>query len=387
VNDNGISNDLSQKDKLWDLIYKLEPDLVELEERRKEHVTVISLVHLVGALVLPALYILHISTGADPDSFQCNGRPCTPEELERAKFVFYGLFSLFSALPGSIAASIICYVYKYFTFKDYKKDFKKLVIKNIFGMFSGDVQYDPAGYIPRSRFRSARLFGSFNKYSGDDKAWGHIGQTEVLFSELHVSRVSGSGKNRSEYRIFDGLFFIAQFNKSFSTQMGTSSEIGGQKVHMDDPVFNKYFKIWSTDHTEAFYILSHTLMAKLVALKESSKRHGFWALDFSFVNNRIHIALSHRKRFFEPPLFKSLFEFEIYEKYWQDLALIMSIVEELSLNDRIWCTKILDNDQDLSEEEAAPEQTILGLLGLDDSSSSSSLSPGDRKVADFLRWM
>ena len=80
-------------------------------------------------------------------------------------------------------------------------------------------EYQPRGSIQRAEFAASRLFGDeFNTYSGEDLVTGRHGATTFRFSELHVKQVTRK-KNRSETKtIFDGLFFVADFNKSFRGQ-------------------------------------------------------------------------------------------------------------------------------------------------------------------------
>ncbi len=56
-------------------------------------------------------------------------------------------------------------------------------------------------------------------YSGDDLFSGNIGNIEILFSEIHAKykpfSLSGIFKLKT---LFEGLFFVADFNKHFHGQ-------------------------------------------------------------------------------------------------------------------------------------------------------------------------
>jgi len=57
---------------------------------------------------------------------------------------------------------------------------------------------------------------------------------------------------------------------------------------MDNVDFEKEFVVYATDQIEARYILSHTLMEKLLAFKKKSGH----SLSISFVRGNIYLALA-----------------------------------------------------------------------------------------------
>jgi hypothetical protein len=103
-------------------------------------------------------------------------------------------------------------------------------------------------------------------------------------------------------------------------------------VKMDDPNFEKEFVVYSTDQIEARYILSNSLMQKLLLFKQKSKHPVY----ISFVGNHIHIAIYYDKDLFEPSIFHSLLEYKIAMEYVKTLHTAIGIVEELKLNQKLW---------------------------------------------------
>jgi len=101
---------------------------------------------------------------------------------------------------------------------------------------------------------------------------------------------------------------------------------------MDDPKFEKEFVVYGTDQIEARYILSHSLMEKLLLFKKKTKH----PVSISFVRNHIHLAIEYNKDLFEPSIFHSLLKYKIAMEYVGTLHLAIGIVEELKLNQKLW---------------------------------------------------
>lgn len=80
------------------------------------------------------------------------------------------------------------------------------------------------------------------------------------------------------------------------------------------------------------YILSTNLMSRLVEFNKKAGRKVY----LSFVDGFVYIAIPYRHNLFEPRLFKSMMSFIPLKEYFQDLQLMIGIVEDLNLNRRLW---------------------------------------------------
>ncbi len=150
--------------------------------------------------------------------------------------------------------------------------------------------------------------------------------------------------------LFKGLFFRAGFNKNFQgrtiifpngatrflgplgDQLLTWNKQHGQLVKLEDPEFRKYFVVYGDDQVEARYILSTSLMDKLVTFRRKADR----AICISFVGQRIYIAIRYEEDLFEPKLYESMTSFDPIREYFELFQMMLSIVEDLKLNRRIW---------------------------------------------------
>lgn len=302
---------------------ELLPDLRLLEQQRK---SVVSRIMLLAAVILGAVLIF---------SFILISRSAS------GFFVFYAL------AIGAVIFVLLCRLLT----KDYVSGFKAKVIRKIVQFIDEHLSYEPRGYIPKSTFMMSKIFKQKpNRYKGDDYVSGKIGATEIEFCELDAVHESGSGKNRSRVTIFKGMFFIADFNKDFTSEtvvlpdtaeklfgrlgqkLQSLNVFRGQLIKLEDPEFERFFVVYGDDQVQARYILSTSLMERIVEFKKKTDRKVY----ISFVGSKVYVAVSFRKDLFEPKLFRTVLSFEPVKEYFEDLQLATGIVDDLNLNTRIW---------------------------------------------------
>ena len=256
--------------------------------------------------------------------------------------IFY-LFGAF-ALGG--------FLYKHFI-KDYKNDFKEKVIAPLIYELDKNLSYMPERHIQEEYFKRSKLFLSKpDRVSGNDYISGKIDTVAIQLSDFHAEKRHTDSKGNTSWRtLFQGLFIISEFNKHFkgetiilpdSAQSSFGDLVGGwlqsnnfsrdELVKMDNPEFEKEFVVYSNDQVEARYILTHTLMQKLLNYKKRSKH----PLYVSFIGGNIYIAIAYNKDLFEPSVFHSLLKYKIAMEYLGTLHLAVGVVEELKLNQKLW---------------------------------------------------
>ncbi len=252
---------------------------------------------------------------------------------------------------GIVAFLIMAGVYHFAT-REYVRSFKTGVIEKLVKFIDENLTYARTNHISQSAFTASKLFNQHvDRFNGDDYVKGKIGQTAMEFSEIHAKYITRDSKGRTQqHTIFKGLFFIADFNKHFKGktivlpdtaeklfgQLGTilqsMNKFRGDLVKLEDPEFEKMFAVYGDDQIEARYILSTSLMKRIVDFKKSTKKTIF----LSFVGSKVNIAVSYRKDLFEPRVFRTMLDFSPIKEYFEDLKMAVSIIEELNLNTRIW---------------------------------------------------
>jgi Protein of unknown function (DUF3137) len=175
---------------------------------------------------------------------------------------------------------------------------------------------------------------------------GRFGSTDFWFSELVLARDKKDDRNV----VFHGLFFIADFHKSFRGRtyllpdvaertFGTLGRVaqalprfdGTELVELEDPDFEKRFVCTSTDPVEARYLLSPSLIQRILRMAERSSG----SLRISFLEECLYLALPMGDLFRAPFLGSSVDENALLA-FVRELLAVVGIVEELDLNTRIW---------------------------------------------------
>ena len=308
---------------------ELQEDLRELEGQRKQ---ILKNLLYVGLAVAGILVVVLIFMGRSVSE-----KP---------------IILLFPVVIGGIIMGIALKILT----KDYVIKFKNRIIERIVKFIDTSLNYNSYGCIGESIFTACEIFKKRpDRYKGDDLVQGKIEKTEIQFSEIHAEYKTetrdSKGRRRTHWHtIFKGLFFMGDFNKHFKGRtvvlpdtaeklfgglgkLFQSWNIGrGELVKLEDPEFEKEFAVYGNDQVEARYILSTSLMKRIVDFKRKTGKKIF----LSFVGSRVFVAVSFRKDLFEPKVFSTVLAFEPIQEYFEDLQLAIGIVDDLNLNLRIW---------------------------------------------------
>lgn len=239
--------------------------------------------------------------------------------------------------------------------KKFVTRYKKEIISSIVQFIDESLLYEAENLVPQREFIASGLFyPKPDRYSGDDCVSGKIDKTEIAFSEIHAKYKTvvsdDDGKSERWIPLFDGLFFKADFNKHFKGEyfvlpdraeklfgragklFHSSKNRFGELIRLEDPEFEKEFVVYGTDQVEARYILSASLMRRLLDFKQRTGKK----MQVSFVKSSLYIAFPYRKPLFEPRYYSSILSEDKTTEYFLDLEMAIAIVTELNLNTRIW---------------------------------------------------
>ena len=240
--------------------------------------------------------------------------------------------------------------------RGYKAEFKQQIISKIIAFLEPGLSYQPQGLISQTTFRACGLFNQhIDRYQGEDRVHGMVGKTQVDFSEIHAEykTTTRDSKGRTQtqwHTIFKGLFFIADFNKHFNGQTvilpDTAEKVFGSfgkmlqswnvaradLIQLEDPEFEREFVVYGNDQIEARYILSTSLMRRILDFKNKTGTK----IYLSFTGSKVYVALPITKNLFEPKYMSNITDFQPILDYAHDLSLAVGIVDDLNLNTRIW---------------------------------------------------
>ena len=240
--------------------------------------------------------------------------------------------------------------------KNYTADFKAKVIKEIVKFIDPGLAYESGKFIPQEVYMASEIFKMTpDRYTGKDYVSGKLGVTQMEFSgidsQYKTESTDSQGHSHTEWHtIFQGIFFVGDFNKDFhgrtvvlpdtaeklfgflGTALQSMNVMRGQLIKMEDPEFEKLFVVYGEDQVESRYVLSTSLMKRITDFKNKSKRKIF----LSFVRSRIFVAIEYTQNLFEPRLFKTLLDFAPIQEYFEHFELVLGLVDDLNLNTRIW---------------------------------------------------
>lgn len=238
-------------------------------------------------------------------------------------------------------------------------DFNSNIVPHFISEFLTNPFFDVSSCVNSSDYYNSDLFRTgVDRYNGSNFITGNLGDTFLEFSKLHTeykteTRSKNGGTRTTWHTIFKGVFLMADSNKHFNgmtfifpdsaermlggmgrwlqEKFGTNGR--GEMVYMEDPVFEKKYVVYATDPVEARYLLTPTMQHYFVELANT---FGNRAVCASFINGKLNIALSGNFELFAFKKSKSLLERETIKHYVQNLLHIISVIEILDLNTRVW---------------------------------------------------
>ena len=136
------------------------------------------------------------------------------------------------------------------------------------------------------------------------------------------------------------LLFVAQMNKNFKGKTIVTKDRGIlnkitkyknlQRVSLEDVLFEKKYEIYSDDQIEARYILTTSMMERMIKLSEI-----FSKIEYNFFDNKVYININTKKNLFEcNSFFRTLINYKRIKKSFDELYLIFSIIKIIKLNEK-----------------------------------------------------
>jgi hypothetical protein len=197
--------------------------------------------------------------------------------------------------------------------------------------------------ISKSIFQNSGIFNlSPSIYEGEDYISGFIGTATFEMSELYVARLSPV---RSIYEtVFRGIFFKANFfynvggglivfipqeeRQELSETIRGITSRGGKRIELPSREFNEAFVAYAEKEVNVSSLLTQNAFKTIMDYKKRSGKK----IYVSFVKGFVNIAITESKDILEPKIFKSNTNFKFIREYFEDMLLIMSIVEDFDLN-------------------------------------------------------
>lgn len=237
--------------------------------------------------------------------------------------------------------------------KEYLAAFKQGVFAEAVRIAVPGMEYNPDSMLPQYSFESGGLFSSrIDRYNGEDCFRGRCGATDLMFSELHVERKESSTDSKGHttthwVTVFKGIYMVADFHKDFSCRMKIEPDvaeanfgwigrklqgISGDLVRLENPEFERAFKVTASDQLAARYVLTPDMQERFLALR------GEWSADIraAFLDSCLHLAIPKTEDWFEPDIGVRAGDVAVLHGFLVQLMIVLHITETLDLNTRIW---------------------------------------------------
>lgn len=190
-----------------------------------------------------------------------------------------GIFGPIVIVVISVIIFITCINNKSKIFSSF---YKEEVVDEIIHAFCPNATYSPNNGVSEDLFRNSGLFTSPDRYHAEDLIEGCLGKTSFICSEVHAEeRRARSTKNGVQYYwedIFKGFLFIADFHKEFQGETTVLRDsffkikMGASRVKMENPDFEKVFDVFSTNQIEARYLITPSMMERMLKLDSNFKK-------------------------------------------------------------------------------------------------------------------
>jgi Protein of unknown function (DUF3137). len=234
--------------------------------------------------------------------------------------------------------------------------YERDVVPTMIDEFFPEATYRQGSCLSETDYWNSGLFNrSVDRYNGHSLFKGIFGETKIRFSQLHTeyktTRHTKNGTRTTWHTIFKGILMVADANKRFNgrtyvTQDVAERTLGGfgkwlqektsakgtELVYLENPAFEKEYAVYSSDPVEARYLLTPSMQEYLVNLH----KHNGGGVIISFVDGNVYLAMTGGFNLFGAKMNLSFTDRSTIEYYMRDLLHILSTIEILDLNTRIW---------------------------------------------------
>lgn len=223
----------------------------------------------------------------------------------------------------------------------YKKNYRAQILDYLLKGY--EYSFSPESKISRTIFKESQFGGYFEDYEGSDKLTINIPNDDgsksgcyLNLCDLNVTKtVEDSDGDTRTVTVYKGAFGYVEFPFEFKCILCIDSDykMTGKKlkgVTLEDIVFNKKFMVISDDQIESRYILTPTMMEKLLFVE--GKLHG---MKLTLVENRMYIGFSHID-LFELSGIEGTDVENAFDAFYDEIGTILKIVEEIKTNNKIF---------------------------------------------------
>jgi len=311
-----------------------------LEDQRRRAIlalwrTIFVCIACLPVVIIPALVVLNAQPSPALPSWLPISESFRTDQNMVVTTVFGTVFAVFVALIWYLKRFGLAPKNKYLW------DYKRLVFTAVCEAHFPKFKYLPQNGFSWREFDAMHLFPfDCDEFSSEDRFEGQHGATDVQFAEARAARITRNLRNKFERSFetyFKGIVFVADFHKHFHSKSrivprGEKVRKMGQSIaELESLEFSNAFSVWTTDQIDLRYILSTSMMERLLELSE---RHPLMRASFS--DEKLLLLLPSKHDYFEARLYSHAASSRQIQTFINDVQSWLEIVDDLNLNTRIW---------------------------------------------------
>ncbi|MBI9010120.1 MAG: DUF3137 domain-containing protein [Tenericutes bacterium] len=221
--------------------------------------------------------------------------------------------------------------------KDISNEFKKVYVTDeLKKVFPASTYIYNHGFTEEEVIKTG-LLRKQDRYASEDMISGNFVGVNFRCSDVLQKEVSNNGKSSSVTTVFRGRFYEFDFPKSFKSNLLLLQPYNFrpfsnfEKIKMESIKFNSEMKVYAKNEHEAFYLLTPQFMERLLYMDNKYNDK----ISFSFLDNKLSIAIDSRKDYFDIKPFKTVNK-SIISEYRDELNDIKEFIRVLQLDQTLF---------------------------------------------------
>lgn len=215
---------------------------------------------------------------------------------------------------------------------EYKQLYKDTFVSSMLKSLLDDVSYDWRGGFSEMDVATFGVVKIGNIFKSEDYLSGSYKGVDFRQADVTIKHETGSGDDKKVTTYFSGRMFEFKFTgksvqnvKVFSSAYQSWLNLRGEKVDLENVLFNKSFDVFTPEPHDAFYILTPQMMEKITNLYRYYPNIGF-----RFGDGRLCVAINGPDSF-DGDYRKKISYPEEYARVKKEVQVIIDIIEMIGL--------------------------------------------------------
>jgi predicted ribosomally synthesized peptide with SipW-like signal peptide len=222
---------------------------------------------------------------------------------------------------------------------------KLMLIEPVSAEFGMAFQLNPPMPQDMNTFKSLGLVPGWDRAKFEDRLTGARNQAPFEFFEAHLEErrttTDSKGRTRTTWvTVFRGQCLVVKFIKEFKGVTKVYRDMGmlnffaklgqlgkGEKVKLEDPVFEKAFEVFSTDQIEARFILTPDFMERLLGLERTFKGK---QVRCAFAGGEMFLACEGKNLLEAGSMYRRMDDLGRVREMLQDFAAVFLLIDAMS---------------------------------------------------------